>query len=336
MLERGISTWVFLFFHKYNMANETIEFVKTTSEKLDDVLEMENGRYTKSFIHIHDVNENDTTDEQLYIGPDRVTDKFNVGNSNLSDPTRKIGGLDAATIGQLKDRKISEILMDILRPDVVEPIVNRVSSVTISYSGDTLIEVGSTLPSKSDISSVIDDGVWSDETPYSGGHSIITLNMVPSSWGWGSTERKYKISGSVTFDEGGIPKDNFGDGYPEKQYLGGTETSNEITITSVYPIYINDGNDITVMVKHLVNYIDGDELFVTIPSEVEIPVPTKFMIQVPSRFTTFVVKKYNQLTNKYDIDVPMVFVSGTTNMYIREDNTYTNTTDTQYKINLKK
>ena len=77
-------------------------------------------------------------------------------------------------------------------------------------------------------------------------------------------------------------------------------------------------------------------MFVTIPSEVETPVPIKFMIQVPSRFTTFVVKKYNQLTNKYDIDVPMVFVPGTANMYIREDNTYTNTTDTQYKINLKK
>jgi len=315
------------------MANEIIEFVKTTSEKLDYVLEKDGGKYTKSFIHTHDVNENETADDQLYIGPDRLTDKFNVGNSNLSDPTRKVGGLDASTIGQLKDRKISEILMDILRPDVIEPSVSTPASVSISYNNPTLIEVGSTLPSKSDISSVIDNGVWSDETPYSGGSGSVTLNMTPNKWGTSSIEGKYIISGSVTFEEGGIPKDNFGDEYPEKQYLGGTETSNEITITSIYPIYINDGDDITVMVKHIVDYIDGAEFEVTIPAEIETPEPTKFMIQVPYEFTTFEVKKYNQLTDKYDIDVPMVFDS---NMYIREDNTYTNTTSTQYKIKLKK
>ena len=90
------------------------------------------------------------------------------------------------------------------------------------------------------------------------------------------------------------------------------------------------------MRKHIVNYIDGTELTVTIPPEIETPDPIKFMVCVPEEFTMFDVKKYNQLTSKYDIDVPMVFIPGSTNMYIREDSTYTNTSSTQYKINLKK
>ena len=315
-----------------NDSDKIIEFVKTTSEKLDDALEYEDGKYKYSFIHTHDVNENGTTDDRLYIGEDQITDKFNVGNSNLNHPTRKVGGLDASTIGELKDKTMSEILMDILRPDVAEPMRSTPASVTISYDGGNFIEVGTSLPSKSDITSVIDDGQWSDGTPYAGGHNNIVLNMDPETWGGTSVEGKYIISGSVEFTEGGIPKDNFGKEYPG--YTGGVVDSNEIIITSIYPIKIND-KIITDMNEHIVNYIDGDDLEVTIPPEVETPEPVKFMVQVPSEFSTFGVKKYNQLTGKYDIDVPMIFVPET-NMYIREDNTYTNTTYTQYKINLKK
>lgn len=316
-----------------NDSDKIIEFVKTTSEKLDDVLEYEDGKYKHSFIHIHDVNENGTTDDRLYIGEDQITDKFNVGNSNLSDPIRKVGCLDASTLGELKDRTMSQILMDILRPEVVEPTPSAPVSVNISYNGGNLIEVGTLLPSKSDITSVIDDGQWSDGTPYAGGHNDIVLNMNPETWGGTSDEGKYTISGSVEFTKGENPKDNFGKEYPA--YQGGTVNSNTITITSVHPIKINNGNIITEMIEYIVNYIDGAELKVTIPPEVETPEPVKFMVQVPSEFSTFGVKKYNQLTGKYDIDVPMIFVPET-NMYIREDNTYTNTTHTQYKINLKK
>lgn len=320
------------------MANgdKNIEFVKTTSDKLENVLEMEDGRYQESFIHIHNENSNNTSDDQLYIGEDRITDKFNIGDSPLNTPTRKVGGLNATTIGTLKDKTMSEILMDILRPDVVEPTVSTTASVSISYSGSKLIEVGTNLPETTDITNNIVNGSWSDGTPYAGGHNPIVLNMNPDSWGEPSVEGKYTISGSVIFTEGGIPKDNFGTEYPAKQYQGGTKNSNTITITSVYPIYINDGNDITFMRKHIVNYIDGAELTVTIPPEIETPDPIKFMVCVPEEFTRFDVKKYNQLTSKYDIDVPMVFIPGSTNMYIREDSTYTNTSSTQYKINLKK
>lgn len=303
-----------------------VEFVETTSTNLSTVQENHPG----AFIHVNDTN----GDDQLYIGDDQVTDKFNVGDSNPNHPTRKVGGLNASTIGTLKNKTMSEILMDILRPDVVEPTVSDPASINISYSGSTLIEVGTSLPGKSGITSTVNDGSWSDGTPYAGGHGSVTLNMDPNSWGGTSVEGKYTISGGVEFTEGGIPKDNFGTEYPK--YQGGTVNSNTITITSVRPIYINDGDDIIVMNKHVVNYIDGVELSVTIPPEIETPEPTKFKVQVPYQFTRFEVKKYNQLTGKYDINVPMIFVPGNTNMYIREDNTYTNTTHTQYKINLKK
>ena len=305
-----------------------VEFIETTTTNLSTVQASHPG----AFIHVNDAN----GDDQLYIGDDQVTDKFNVGDSSSSTPTRKVGGLNASTIGTLKNKTVSEILMDILRPDVVVPTISIPASVNISYSGSTLIEVGTSLPSRPNITPIVNDGSWSDGTPYTGGHSSITWNMNPNSWSWGETsdEGKYTISGSVTFDEGGKPKDNFGTEYPA--YQGGTVNSNTITITAVHPIYINDGNVITVMNKHIVNYIDGVELSVTIPPEIETPEPTKFKVQVPYQFSRFEVKKYNQLTNRYDIDVPMVFVPGSTNMYIRQDNTYTNTASTQYKINLKK
>lgn len=317
--------------------NKKIEFIKTTSVKLEngDVEEAYPSESYIPVIHTQDENANGTTDDQLYIGNDRITDKFNIGDSSFNTPTRKVGGLDASTIGTLKDKTMSEILMDILRPDVVEPSISSVANVNISYSGSTLIEVGTTLPTEANITNTVLKGSWSDGTPYAGENEPIVLTMNPDSWGEQSVEGKNTISGSVVFEAGGIPVDNFGTEYPAKQYQGGTKNSNVITLTSVYPIYINDGNDITIMNKHLVNYIDGVELTVTIPAEVETPSPMKFTVYVPEEFTRFVVKKYNPLTNQYDIDVPMVYVSGDTNMYIRKDNTYTNTTSTQYKINLK-
>ena len=178
-----------------------VEFIETTSTKLTGVQEEHPG----AFIHVNDENGDDT----LYIGEDQVTDKFNVGDSNLNSPTRKIGGLNASTIGQLKEKSMSEILLDILKPDVVEPTISTNASISISYSGSKLIEVGSVLPSKQNITSTVKDGKWSDNTPYAGGHSDVVLSMSPDKWGQQSEEGVYTITGSVTFEEGGIPKDNF-------------------------------------------------------------------------------------------------------------------------------
>lgn len=330
---RIITDYSDLFFHKYIMVTDEIKFIKTTPEKMES--RNVGGDYPNSFIHTHGSN----GDDQLYIGTERITDNLNIGDTNPSMATRKIGGLEASTIGQLQQRSLSEIIIDMLKPDLVEPSVSTNAGVSLSYSGPRLITVGTDLPEESDITVTITDGEWSDGTPYAGGHGDLSLSMDPDSWGDPSTEGRYTISGSATFTEGGIPKDNFGTSYPGMQYAGGTESSTPITITSVYPMKINDGNDITVMVEHLYDYITGENIMVTIPAETEatseISDVKKFRVEVPYEFTTFNVLQYNPLTLVYDIPVPMKFVSRNTSYYERVDDD-TKTAPTKYKINFKK
>lgn len=305
-----------------------VEFIETTSIKLTGVQEEHPG----AFIHVNDENGDDT----LYIGEDQVTDKFNVGDSNLNSPTRKIGGLNASTIGQLKEKSMSEILLDILKPDVVEPTISTNASISISYSGSKLIEVGSVLPSKQNITSTVKDGKWSDNTPYAGGHSDVVLSMSPDKWGQQSEEGVYTITGSVTFEEGGIPKDNFGTSYPNKKYNGGTKTSSPIKITSVYPIYVNDEFDITTMRGHLVDYLNGSVILqVSIPDEID-GTDDKFKVYLPSVFSVFEVKQYDTLTGEYDIPIEMELIEGETSKYIRTNDVSDTLGSTTYEIKLSK
>ena len=305
-----------------------VEFIETTSTKLTGVQEEHPG----AFIHVNDENGDDT----LYIGEDQVTDKFNVGDSNLNSPTRKIGGLNASTIGQLKEKSMSEILLDILKPDVVEPTISTNASISISYSGSKLIEVGSVLPSKQNITSTVKDGKWSDNTPYAGGHSDVVLSMSPDKWGQQSEEGVYTITGSVTFEEGGIPKDNFGTSYPNKKYNGGTKTSSPIKITSVYPIYVNDEFDITTMRGHLVDYLNGSVILqVSIPDEID-GTDDKFKVYLPSVFSVFEVKQYDTLTGEYDIPIEMELIEGETSKYIRTNDVSDTLGSTTYEIKLSK
>ena len=130
------------------MANgKNIEFVKTTSDKLNDVLEMEDGRYQESFIHTHDVGGNGTTDDQLYIGEDRITDKFNLGDTVLSTQTLKVGGLESTTFNALKNKSISEILIEILSPISVSSVTLNMNSLTMRVGGSTLALIATVLPS---------------------------------------------------------------------------------------------------------------------------------------------------------------------------------------------
>lgn len=328
-----------LFFHKYIMdTNNKIEFIKTTTAKLEngDVQAAYPEEFPYSFIHTQDENDNGTTDERLYIGEEMITDRLNVGNANLDSPTQKVGGLEATTIGQLQQKSISQIILEMVRPDVEEPTESTKSGVTISYSGSKLIEVGTNLPNENNISVTIRDGVWSDGTPYAGGHDPAVLSINPGDWGELAEEGAYTISCSVKFLEGGIPKDNFGTPYPNLQRPDETKTATSIIIKAVNPIYINDGSVITDMVKHLVDYLAGQTINIIVPAEVETPEPVKFKVLVPEQFSRFTVKQYNPLTQAYDIPVPMVFVPGDEPMYEREDNSYTNTLSTKYQINLKK
>ena len=309
--------------------NETpVEFIETTSTNLTNIQEEHPG----AFIHVNDEN----GDDVLYIGEDKVTDKFNVGDENLNSPTREVGGLNASTIGELKGKSVSEILLDILRPDVVEPTVQEYESITISYSGSKLIEVGTNLPNKNGISVTVRDGVWSDGTPYAGGHSDVILSMSPDKWGQQSEEGIYTITGSVTFEEGGIPKDNFGTSYPDRKYNGGIKTSSPIKITSVYPIYVNDESDITTMREYLVDYLNGSVILtISIPKEFD-GTDDKFKVYLPSEFSIFEVKQYNQLTGKYDIPVNMKLIEGETSKYIRTNDVSDTFGPTTYEIKLSK
>ena len=318
------------FFHKYIMAkidkNTPVEFIETTTTKLKDVQTKHHG----AFIHVNDEN----GDDVLYIGEDKITDKFNVGGKDF--PTRKVGGLDASTIGDLKGKSVSEILLDILKDDVAVPTIQEYESITISYSGEKLIKVGDFLPTKDNITSTVKDGKWSDGTPYAGGHGDAVLSMSPDKWGQQSEEGIYTITGSVTFEEGGIPKDNFGTSYPDKKYNGGTETSSPIKITSVYPIYVNDESDITTMKEYLVDYLnDSVILYVSIPSEID-GTDDKFKVYLPSEFSIFEVKQYNQLTGKYDILVNMKLIEGETSKYIRTHDVSDTLGSTTYEIKLSK
>ena len=313
------------------MANKTnntpVEFIETDSTKLPDV----QSEHPGAFIHVNDNN----GDDQLYIGDDQVTDKFNVGDTPDNTPTREIGGLPASTIGELKSDSISTILKNILRVARTAPTRTTNVSATISYSGDKTIEVGTNLPNKSSVTVSANRGKWSDGTVYAGTATTNKI-MTPDNWGGAAEEGTYTIKAEVTFGAGGIPKDNYGTECPNLQYQGGTINTSTIKITAVYPVYVNSGSIITDMRKHIVDYIAGQTFNVTVPAEVETPEPFKFRIQVPEQFTTVEVKQYNPLTRSYDIPVPMVFVPGNTPMYERQDNTYTNTDSTQYQINLKR
>ena len=303
-----------------------VEFIETTTTKLKDVQTSHHG----AFIHVNDAN----GDDVLYIGEDKITDKFNVGGKDF--PTRKVGGLGASTIGKLKEKSVSEILLDILRADVVVPTVYESASISISYSGNKLIKVGDLLPTEDNIISTVNDGKWSDNTPYADGHSDVVLSMSHDMWGQQSEEGIYTITGSVTFEEGGIPKDNFGTSYPEEKYNGGTKTSSPIKITSVYPIYVNDESDITTMKEYLVDYLNGSViLYVSIPDEID-GTDDKFKIYLPSEFSIFEVKQYNQLTGKYDIPVNMKLIEGETSKYIRTHDVSDTLGSTTYEIKLSK
>ena len=515
------------------MVTDDIKFIKTTSsahikDGEEVTLAQTQENYPNSFIHVKDENSNGTVDELLYIGADKITDKFNLGNTVLSMSTVQVGGLESTTFAQLKERSISDILIDMLTPIPVESItlnknsvtmrldgssvfleatilpvnatdkritwtssdtsvatvsggevmsasigdstfwmkmigsmqgdVNPVGigqttitataggksatcvvtveavpvsgielnqdnltfnepgdtatlsvtvsprtatdktvtwtssdtdvvtvvdgvvtvvgvgtatvtatagsqsatctvtvesvtpskstnpSVSISYDGDLVIGSDEILPAVADITYNIDNGTWSDGTDYAGSNEGIVLTMNPDKWGEEAEEGTYTISGSVIFGESVIPVDNFGNSHPELQYPGGTVNTEPINITVVDPIYINgyltdegdDGEDITLMRRYVVDYREETSIFVTVPAEVEEPEPRKFMIVVEEELDTLNVLQFNPTTQKYEIPVPMTFVSGTESYYEKEDEDDTKTTAVKYKITLKK
>ena len=206
----------------------------------------------------------------------------------------------------------------------------------ISYSGEKLIGVGTILPTKIDITCSYDKGKWSDGTDYAGEHTNEEISMIPDKWGETSEEGKYVISGFVDFGEGEIPKDSYENNWEEGQYKGGHVQSNNITIMSVYPIYVNDKKDITKMREYLVDYLnDSVILYVSIPDEID-GTYDKFKIYLPSKFSIFEVKQYNSLSGKYDINIKMKLIEGETSKYIRTNDISDTFGPAKYEIKLSK
>lgn len=298
--------------------------------------------YESSFIHLHKVNEDkEVIEDNLYIGDCRMTDNFNTRNVPDKAKTMKVGGLEPTTIEELKRMSLSEIVMQIVCPKTPPEPPKSKPSMIISYSGEKLIGVGTILPTKINITCSYDKGKWSDGTDYAGEHTNEEISMIPDKWGETSEEGKYVISGSVDFGEGEIPKDSYGNNWEEGLYKGGHVQSNNITITSVYPIQVNT-EKIGIMTNQiLIDYISKKDavLRVTVPPEEDGNL-NKFKIYLPYAFKPFEINQYNPVSGKYDIrikmeeynedDIPQGYVG-----YIRtKDIKNTNTGSAEYEIKL--
>ena len=321
-------------------------YVTAYSSDIDNKLKTHVSNHPEdegSFIHVcgNDVS-------NLYIGSHRVTDNFNVPGVDDKFKTVSVGGLEESTIGELKNKPISDILFNILCPDV-KPTVERKPSVTITYSGNKLISVGTTLPSEKDITINAYRGVFSTGISYAGEVSDSKLEMVPAKWGEASEEGKYTISAAVTFASGEVPVSSHGNKIPDSQYKGDDVLSNSIEIHSVHPIYTNgvkisenqsniERGDISVLNDIIVDYISGSKLFyIAVAEETD---KSKFKLDIPNSISSYTVMQKNNVSGKYDIGITMVSDLSNTRdgykCYVRTTDSSDRKGPSEYKIELKK
>ena len=317
-------------------------YVTAYSSDIDNKLKTLDSGYDGSFIHVcgGDVS-------NLYIGSHRVTDNFNVPDVDENFKTVKVGGLEESTIGELKNRPISDILFNIVCPDV-KPTVESNPSVTITYSSNKLISVGTTLPSVVDIKITADRGAFSTGISYAGEVSNSELTMTPAKWSEASEEGKYTISAAVTFASGEVPVSSHGNKIPDSQYKGGV-ASNSIEIHSVHPIYTNgvkisenqsniERGDISVLNGIIVDYISGSKLFyIAVAEETD---DSKFKLEIPNSISSYTVMQKNNVSGKYDIGITMVSDLSNTRdgykCYVRTTDSSDRKGPSEYKIELKK
>ena len=320
-------------------------YVTAYSSDIDNKLKTHVSNHPEdegSFIHVcgNDVS-------NLYIGSHRVTDNFNVPDVDENFKTVKVGGLEESTIGELKNKPISDILFNILCPDV-KPTVDKKPSVTITYSGNTLISVGTILPSETDITITSDRGVFSTGISYAGEVSDSKLEMVPAKWGEASEEGRYTISAVVTFASGEVPVSSHGNKIPDSQYPGGG-ASNSIEIHSVHPIYTNgvkisenqsniERGYISVLNDIIVDYISGSKLFyIAVAEETD---DSKFKLEIPNSISSYTVMQKNNVSGKYDIGITMASDLSNTRdgykCYVRTTDSSDRKGPSEYKIELKK
>ena len=320
-------------------------YVTTYSSDIDNKLKTHVSNHPEdegSFIHVcGDYVSN------LYIGSHRVTDNFNVPDADDNFKTVSVGGLEESTIGELKNKPISDILFNIVCPDI-KPTVESKPSVTITYSGNTLISVGTILPSVGDILITEDRGKFSTGISYAGEVSDSELTMAPAKWGEASEEGKYTISAVVTFASGEVPVSSHGNKIPESQYPGGNVSSNSIEIHSVHPIYTNgvkisesqsniERGNISVLNDIIVDYISGSKPFyIAVAEETD---KSKFRLDIPNSISSYTVMQKNNVSGKYDIGITMVSDLSNTRdgykCYVRTTDSSDRKGPSEYKIELK-
>jgi hypothetical protein len=273
-----------------------------------------------------------------------------VSNAEDNWKTEKVGGIDQGLDkSKFANMSVSEVLDMILYP-TINPTVNPTPYASISYS-NTLIEVGTTLPASTLLKPIYSRGIVNYTN--ADGNTFYTGDKITESWsadwfGTTSEEKQYKVTYTVTLDKGPELLNNKGQAtntttngssYPAP-YPGGTKTSNEITITAVYPYYANT-TTITEMTKQtVINYFTSN-----VTAEILIPDETannKFELHVPTTVTIESIKQLNTINNKYDIDVSMVSKETTTynnmtyNVYVRTDVITDMQGPSKYQIKFKK
>lgn len=320
-----------------------LDFVWIENDPEKTKLKAEQESNPGAIIHYCGENEHD-----LYIGDCRMTDNFNTGTISDSIKTLEVGGLKASTIGELKEKSVSQILLDILREPVSYP-TKLLPTLTISYTGSSLVEVGSVLPDASKFNSTVNCRKYPDGTNVSNGHGAVTYTMTPDKFGQICEEGTYKVQSHVDFFAGENPKDSYGNPCPDDMGLkfeGGTMHSSNITITAVYPIFTGISNQ--TMTKKVVNYNTEYIFNIDIPAEEDDNL-NKFRIYLPYEFSKFEVKEFNSVSGKYDIDTHMELLDEETDgsafvsngikyiRYIRtKDVKDTKIGSTKYEIKLKK
>lgn len=314
-----------IFFHKYNMENNINEyFIRTSSDKLDKV---KNDHPEAILIHLHDENE-----DNLYVGDCRVTDNFNIGELPEDIKTN----LGDKTLGELKDKSISEIVIDMICPLEIPKVKTNPS---ISISGvNTLIKVGDPLPNLNDVKVTPDRGLFTNGMTYAGEYNNDTsLVIEPGNFGEQCDEGIYIISGYGSFGEGVVPKDTRGNLHEELQYKGGSVSTNK-KITVLYPIYVNSYDITNVDTElELKDYNSEQSWFVSIPAEID-DSNYKFKIKLPYEFSSMNVFQENPTKeNVYDIPIEMSLFDEENHIYIRTLDPKDTITDiAKYEIKLKK
>jgi len=181
----------------------------------------------------------------------------------------------------------------------------------LAYSDKTLIKVGTKLPTSSNFNMSANRGTVpygnSDGNNYYAGEATF-LGFVQNPSNWFDTiseENVYSVYCAYSFARGAKIYDNKNNESDIPQYPGGNIKSNTISITAVYPIYVNNINIGNMNECELMDYNSSCVKVVNIPNENDGDWTNKFRIYVPDSVKISSVMMFNSISGEYDINVTM-------------------------------